>query len=337
MTQHEDLDRLPVVRSAAQNEQVHEPPERPVDDGGDHLSIVPATTGTRSHRVLGTHRLCRGRRVEVGAAGDECTSSPTESGWSEGRALGSDGVRRTALRLRLAWSDRALLAALARLLPADRRVGLIVAPATLLRWHHELARRRWRHPHRRPGRQPVDPTTRALIVRLARENPRWGYPRISGELAKLSIRVSASTVRRVLLAAHLKPAEGCHYSEFGSGARFRGVGQDAVMAFRFLYLAFCAVLRLLVRRRGDAARDAEIVILRHELAVLRRTAGRPRLDWADRAMMSALAKVIARDRRGRLVVTPATLLRWHRDIARPAGCTRTDARAGRTSSRRRAS
>jgi len=109
------------------------------------------------------------------------------------------------------------------------------------------------------------------------------------------------------------------------------------MAFRFLYLAFCAVLRLLVRRRGDAARDAEIVILRHELAVLRRTAGRPRLDWADRAMMSALAKVIARDRRGRLVVTPATLLRWHRDIARPAGCTRTDARAGRTSSRRRAS
>ena len=98
--------------------------------------------------------------------------------------------------------------------------------------------------------------------------------------------------------------------------RFVGVGQDAAMALRFLYFAFCAVLRLLVRRRGDAAREAEIVILRHELAVLRRTAARARLDWADRAMMSALAKVISRDRRDRLVVTPATLLRWRRDIAR---------------------
>ena len=88
------------------------------------------------------------------------------------------------------------------------------------------------------------------------------------------------------------------------------------MALRFLYLAFCAVLRILVRRRGDVAREAEIVILRHELAVLRRTAGRARLDWADRAVISALAKVISRDRRDRLLVTPATLLRWHRDIAR---------------------
>jgi hypothetical protein len=66
----------------------------------------------------------------------------------------------------------------------------------------------------------------------------------------------------------------------------------------------------------NVAREAEIVILRHELAVLRRTAGRARLGWADRAVISALAKVISRDRRDRLVVTPAALLRWHRDIAR---------------------
>jgi hypothetical protein len=57
VAQHQDLDRLPVVRSATQNEQLHEPPERPVDEGGDHLSIVPAATGTRSHRVLGTHSV----------------------------------------------------------------------------------------------------------------------------------------------------------------------------------------------------------------------------------------------------------------------------------------
>jgi putative transposase len=100
----------------------------------------------------------------------------------------------------------ALLAALARLLPAERRVGLAVTPATLLRWHRNLARRRWRHPHHGPGRPPVDSDTRALIVRLARENPRWGYPRISGELAKLNIVASPSTVRRVLRSARIDPA-----------------------------------------------------------------------------------------------------------------------------------
>ena len=115
-------------------------------------------------------------------------------------------LRRATPRPRLAWSDRALLAALARLLPADRRVGLVVTPATLTRWHRDLARRRWRHRHHGPGRPRVDAETRALIVCLARENPRWGYPRISGELAKVGISVSASTVRRALRAARLPPA-----------------------------------------------------------------------------------------------------------------------------------
>ena len=119
-------------------------------------------------------------------------------------------LRRATPRPRLAWSDRALLAALARLLPADRRVGLVVTPTTLVRWHRDLARRRWRHPHRGSGRPPVEPDTRALIVRLARENPRWGYPRISGELAKLGVIVSTSTVQRVLRAARLKPAPRRH-------------------------------------------------------------------------------------------------------------------------------
>ncbi len=115
-------------------------------------------------------------------------------------------LRRVNPRPRMVWSDRALLAALARLLPADRRVGLVVSPATLLRWHRDLGRRRWRHPHHGPGRPPVDADTRALILRFARENPRWGYLRISGELAKLNIEASPSTVRGVLRAARLKPA-----------------------------------------------------------------------------------------------------------------------------------
>src|SRR5712691_10698976 len=103
-------------------------------------------------------------------------------------------------------ADRALLAALARLLPQRRRQGLIVTPQTLLRWHRELVRRKWAQPRRGPGRPPVDDRVRQLVLRLAPENPRWGYPRIAGELLKLGMRVSPSTVRRLLLGAGLGPA-----------------------------------------------------------------------------------------------------------------------------------
>ena len=137
--------------------------------------------------------------------------------------------------------------------------------------------------------------------------PHREYPTLQGLLhVGLAARAVEDAEMRMTCC---KMAEGCQYSDLGSGARFVGVGQDAVMALRFLYFAFCAVLRILVRRRRDVAREAEIVILRHEVAVLRRTAGRARFDWADRAVISALAKVISRDRRDRLLVTPATLLR----------------------------
>src|SRR6266487_3013462 len=91
-------------------------------------------------------------------------------------------------------ADRALLAALARLLPPRRRHGLVVTPQTLLRWHRELVRRKWAQPRRSPGRPPVDGRVRELVLRFARENPRWGYPRIAGELLKLGLRVSPSTI-----------------------------------------------------------------------------------------------------------------------------------------------
>jgi putative transposase len=103
-------------------------------------------------------------------------------------------------------ADRALLAALARALPQRRRHGLIVTPHTLLRWHRELVRRKWTQPRRSPGRPATDGRVRELVLRLARENPRWGYPRIAGELLKLGLRISPSTVRRILLAAGLEPA-----------------------------------------------------------------------------------------------------------------------------------
>ena len=81
-----------------------------------------------------------------------------------------------------------------------------MTPQTLLRWHRELVRRRWTQSNQQSGRPPVERRVRELVLRLARENPRWGYPRIAGELLKLGVRVSPSTVRRLLLAAGLKPA-----------------------------------------------------------------------------------------------------------------------------------
>jgi transposase InsO family protein len=115
-------------------------------------------------------------------------------------------LRRQQARPQLRPADRAFLAALARVLPPAHRRTMFVTPQTLLRWHRELIRRQWTHPTRGRGRPPVEQRVRHLVLRLARENPRWGYPRIAGELAKLGVRVSPSTVRRILLAAGVEPA-----------------------------------------------------------------------------------------------------------------------------------
>lgn len=109
-------------------------------------------------------------------------------------------------RPKLRPADRAFIAALARLLPQRRRQGLVVTPATLLRWHRELVRRKWTYSRRRPGRPPTGHAQCELVLRLARENPRWGYQRIAGELLKLGFRLSPSTVQRLLASAGLEPA-----------------------------------------------------------------------------------------------------------------------------------
>ena len=109
-------------------------------------------------------------------------------------------------RPRLRPADRAFVAALAQLLPHRRRHGLVVTPATLLRWHRELVRRKWTYPQRKGGRPATGRALRELVLRLARENPGWGYQRIAGELIKLGFRISPSTVRRLLASAGLEPA-----------------------------------------------------------------------------------------------------------------------------------
>jgi putative transposase len=115
-------------------------------------------------------------------------------------------LRRQHPRPRLSPADRAFFAALVRLLPRSRRGGLVVTPRTLLRWHRELVRRKWAQPQVRYGRPSIDAEVLGLVLRLAEENPRWGYQRIVGELRKLSVSVSPSTVRRMLLDAGLQPA-----------------------------------------------------------------------------------------------------------------------------------
>jgi putative transposase len=115
-------------------------------------------------------------------------------------------LQRRTPRPRISWSDRAVIAVLARLLPAHRRRGLLVTPATILRWHRHLIRRRWTTPHTRPGRPAIPAGVRALILRLAAENATWGYRRIHGELAGLGYQIGASTVWTILNAAGIDPA-----------------------------------------------------------------------------------------------------------------------------------
>jgi putative transposase len=119
------------------------------------------------------------------------------------RRLGNEKARFTP-------ADRAFLAALLHRLPREalRRLRLLVRPDTILRWHRDLITRRHagRSTPNRPGRPPTVRSIRALVLRLVRENPHWGYRRVHGELLVLGVKVAASTVWEILKDAGIDPA-----------------------------------------------------------------------------------------------------------------------------------
>jgi putative transposase len=116
-------------------------------------------------------------------------------------------LERQVVRPQVTQADRALLAAFSRALSRQAwRSSLFVKPETVLRWHRELVARRWTYPRRGPGRPATAAEIRVLVVRLARENPGWGYRRIQGELVGLGVKLAASTVWAMLKEAGVEPA-----------------------------------------------------------------------------------------------------------------------------------
>jgi putative transposase len=137
-------------------------------------------------------------------------------------------LRRRTRRPAMTWTDRLFLAAASRLLPRARWRSFIITPGTLLRWHRRLVAKRWTYA-RRVGRPPIGREVRALVVRFARDNPRWGYQRIVGELKGLGMAVSATTVRTWLRAEGLGPAGtrgGMTWREFVRAHRRRMLAVD---------------------------------------------------------------------------------------------------------------
>jgi len=209
------------------------------------------------------------------------------------RQLGGD-------RVRFAPGDRAFLAALLHRLPLPilRQVRLLVRPDTVLRWHRDLARRRHAVLSRpkRPGRPRTVRSIRILVLRLARENPSWGYRRLHGELLVLGVKVAASTVWKILKDAGIDPAPDRSSSTWADFLRSQA---DALLACDFLETVALSGARMYV-----------LAVIEHSsrrIRILDATA-HPTTSWVTQAAKNLVmdledvgcrARFIIRDRDGK--------------------------------------
>ncbi len=154
-------------------------------------------------------------------------------------------LHRQVPRPRFEPTDRAFITALSRVVGRDCWSIFLVKPATILAWHRRLVANHWTYPHR-PGRPSTIAETRQIIVRLARENPTWGYRRIHGELAQLGITIAASTVWATLKKAGIDPAPGGNSETWTRFLRAQAAGivvcdfftVDTVLLRRYYVLFF---------------------------------------------------------------------------------------------------
>ena len=202
-------------------------------------------------------------------------------------------LRRQVHRPALEPADRAVLAGLARLLPRRRLGRFFVRPETLLRWHRDLVAKRWTYPHGRPGRSGIAKGTTALVLRLAKENPQWGYRRIHGELATMGIVIAASSVWAILKRHGIEPSprrSGPTWAEFLT-AQAKGL-----MACDFFHVDTVLLRRLYV-----------LVFIHHDTRLVRiaGVTAKPVADWVtqqarnlsmDLADQANTVKFLIRDR-----------------------------------------
>jgi putative transposase len=155
-------------------------------------------------------------------------------------------------RRKLQPADRALLAALSRVLPRSRWSCFFARPDMLLRWHRRLVAGAWTYPHRGTGRPPLDQELQQLIIRLASESPRWGYQRIKGELLRLGIHVSATAIRTTLRRHGLDPTPRPTTTTWRAFLRRQAAGIVACDLLHRRHRLAAKTLRLVLHRRGHS-------------------------------------------------------------------------------------